>query len=137
MQLLRDGSGTHIGLQDLARRSHRKSRLLLRLAADASQRIIAVEQPGSCLDQESVGATVHEGREAELPRQYHRRTFDVEQQKHGAVSSVIGFAALSLPSSIPASVLKSRLLEHVPVVREHALLDDAYSIAGRHRGGTH
>jgi len=43
MQLLRDGSGTHVGLQDLARCSHHKSRLFLCFAADTSLWIVAVE----------------------------------------------------------------------------------------------
>ena len=125
VQLLGDRAGAHVRLEHLARRAHRVAGLLDGLAPHGLGRVVAVQQAGAGLDEHAVGAAVDEHREAELADQDDRAARRVEQQQRHAVAAVVGLAADHLQAAVAAAVLERRLAQQVPVVREHALLEDA------------
>ena len=134
VQLLGDRARAHVGLEHLARRLHVVAGLLDRLALHRGERVVAVQLAGAGLDQQAVGAAVDPGGEAELARQDHRAARGVEQQQRDAVAAVVGLAADHLQAAVAAAVLEGGLAQQVPVVREHALLEDADLARCRRRG---
>ena len=131
-QPLRHRAGAHEGLEDATGLGDMTARLLLRLATDGFLGAELIQQPGRHLDQR-LGMAVDEGGVAELAHEKHRAARRVVEQDGRAIAAVIGLPIEGLPAAVPALVVQGRLLQEIPVVRQHAHLAHADPL--RHRGG--
>jgi hypothetical protein len=91
----------------------------LALSSDRAFRLFILQEPGTRLDEHPIRATVNKCRKSKLSGEKNGLSFSVKKKNRGSVSSIVRFTADGLPGSIFPAEVKSRLLEGVPIVREH------------------
>src|SRR3982751_6964493 len=73
------------------------------------------------------------GRQAELPRQYHRAPCEIVRQQRRGMTAVENFALLRLPFAVAAPVVELDFVQPIMPVGEHMDVLDADTIGDGHR----
>ena len=128
-ELFRDRTGAHIQLEELPWRTDAKSGLFFNFPADSRFRVFGVEQACARFQEHSIPQAVDERRIAELTREDEGSRCGIDKQNDCSVTTIVGFPAYRLPTSVRAPEIKRGLLQKIPIVGENSDVTNAYAIS--------